>query len=97
MELVGKVILDNETMESLKSEIRREVIEDIKKSGNYSSEIEKYMNDCDYKSYIRMIRNTIDNIIEKTNENDIDDFGPNHANWKILLAIQNMLQIKFRK
>ena len=43
MELKGQVILDEDTMDNLKKQIRREVIDEIKENGNYSFEIEKYM------------------------------------------------------
>lgn len=54
MELKGQVILDDETMDKLKKQIREEVINEIKEDGNYSSEIEEYMNSCNFENYMRM-------------------------------------------
>lgn len=71
MELKGIVTLDEETMEELREKIREEVIEDIKDSGNYSSEIREYLEDCNFKEYMSMIKCTIKQIIEKTTEDDI--------------------------
>ncbi len=65
LKLTGEVILDNESMEELKEKIREEVINDIKENGNYFSEIERYLNDCNYKSYVILIKDTIDNVISK--------------------------------
>ena len=93
MELKRQIILDDETMDNLKDEIREEVIEDIRKSGNYSHEIERYMSDCDFESYVIMIERTIDNMIEKTNEKDIH-FDTNRRRWKQLLAIKSLLNIR---
>lgn len=75
MELKGHVILDEETMEKLKSQIRQEVINDIKEDGNYSSEIEEYLNDFNFKSYLGMIRYTIDNVIYKINKEEDISFS----------------------
>ena len=92
MELKGQIILDDETINNLKDEIRKEVVEDIRKSGNYSHEIKRYMNDCDFESYMIMIEKTIDNIIEKTNEEDIY-FDTSRRRWRQLLAIKSLLNI----
>ena len=92
MELKGTVVLDEEIMKKLKEQIREEVIEDIKNNGNYSSEIEKYLNNCKFDSYMRMIECTIKNIIENTNEKDIH-FDSGWREWHRLLAIKSMLDI----
>ena len=55
MELKGQVILDEDTMDNLKKQIRREVIDEIKENGNYSFEIEKYMKNCDMLNMINLI------------------------------------------
>lgn len=70
MELKGQVILDEDTMDNLKKQIRREVIDEIKENGSYSFEIEKYMNNCDFKSYMEMIENTIHQVIKNSYENE---------------------------
>lgn len=92
MKLKGQIILDDETMDNLKDEIRKEVIEDIRESGNYLHEIERYMNDCNFESYMRMIEKTIDNMIEKTNEEDIR-FDTGRRRWKQLLVMKSLLDI----
>ena len=92
IELKGRIILDNETMDNLRDEVRQEIISDIKQNGNYSHEIEEFMNDCDYESYINMIEGTIDNIIKKTNIEDIR-FNSELRKWKQLLAIKSLLDI----
>lgn len=92
MELKGTVTLDEETMEGLREKIREEVIEDIKNNGNYSSEIEKYLNDCNFESYMRMIECTIENVIKKTSEEDIH-FNSGWKTWCRLHAIESLLKI----
>lgn len=92
MELKGQVILDDETMEKLKEQIREEVINEIKEDGNYSYEIEKYMNGCNYKSYMKMIKCTIDNAINNTNKDDIH-FKSDWKEWNQIVAIKSLLNI----
>ena len=71
MELRGQVILDEKSMDKLKGQIRQEVINEIKEDGNYSSEIEEYLNDCNFVSYMRMIDYTIDNVVSKMDKEDV--------------------------
>ena len=92
MELKGIVTLDDKTMAELRENIRKEVIEDIKNKGNYSFEIEKYLNDCKFESYMRMIECTIENVIERTNEEDIH-FDSGWKAWRRLHAIKSLLKI----
>lgn len=92
MELRGQITLDEETMSKLKDQIREEVIEDIKENGNYSSEIEKYMNDCSFESYMRMIECTIDNVIKKTNKENIH-FNSGWKAYRRILAIKSLMDI----
>lgn len=92
MELKGTVILDEKTMEELREKIREEVIEDIKNNGNYSNEIEKYLNDCSFESYMIMIECTIENVIERTNKDDIH-FDSGWKAWHRLHAIKSLLEI----
>lgn len=93
MELKGQVILDDETVEELKSQIRKEVISEIKKEGNYTNEIIEFMNDCDYKGYMWLIIHTIDNIIAKTNEAEDVRFSSDCRIYHELLAIKSILII----
>ena len=92
IKLKGEVILDDESMKELKEKIREEVINDIKEDGNYFCEIEKYLNDCDYKGYVNLIKYTIDNVISKTDENDIA-FSNEKKAYTRLLAIKSILNI----
>lgn len=92
MELKGQVILDEETMEKLKSQIRQEVINEIKEEGNYSSEIEEYLNNCNFISYMKMIDYTIDNVVSKMNKEDIH-FESDRKAYNQILAIKAILEI----
>lgn len=92
MELKGQVILDKESMDELKDQIRQEIIDEIKEEGNYSSEIERYMNDCNYESYMEMIRCTIDNVIAKIDKDNIR-FNSERKAYRRILAIKSILDI----
>ena len=92
MELKGTVTLDEETMEELREQIREEVIEDIKNKGNYSSEIERYLSDCKFETYVRLIELTIEDVIERTSEEDIK-FESGCKAWHRLNAIKSLLEI----
>lgn len=92
MELKGTITLDEDTMEKLREQIREEVIEDIKNNGNYSAEIKKYLNDCSFEYYMRMIECTIENVIKRTNKDDIH-FDSGWKAWHRLHAIKSLLEI----
>ena len=92
MELTGQVILDEETMEKLKDRVRHEVINEIKEEGNYSSEIERYLNDCDFKSYVKMIDRTIRKVISKIDKEDMCSESDVKACHQIV-AIASLLDI----
>lgn len=92
MELKGLVILDEETMENLKDQVRQEVIDEIKQDGNYSSEIEEYLNDCNFISYIKMINCTIDNVVSKMDKKDVH-FESDRKAYQQILAIKSILEI----
>ncbi len=92
MELKGQVILDDETMDKLKKQIREEVINEIKEDGNYSSEIEEYMNSCNFENYMRMIELTIDNVIKNTNKEDIH-FESGWKAWNRLVTLKSLFSI----
>lgn len=91
MELTGKVILDEDTMDMLKEEVREEVIEDIKNNGNYSSEIETYLNDCNIVRYQKILEDTIDNVI--SNDTCRNSNCATMKTYNKLLAIQAILNI----
>lgn len=92
MELKGQVILDDETMDKLKEQVREEVINEIKEYGNYSSEIEEYMNSCNFENYMRMIEVTIDNVIKNTNKEDIH-FESGWKSWNRLVTLKSLFSI----
>lgn len=92
MELKGQVILDKESMDKLKDQIRQEIVDEIKEEGNYASEIEKFMNDCNFESYIQMIKCTIDNVISKIDKENIR-FRSEEKAYHRILAIKSILDI----
>lgn len=92
MKLTGTVLLDEQTMNNLKEEIRKEVLEDIKSDGNYEGEIIQFLEDCDYSGYLYMIHTTINHILNKTNEQEIT-FASDKVRYKKLLAIKAILDI----
>lgn len=92
MELRGRVILDEKSMDKLKDQIRQEIIDEIKEEGNYESEIERYMNDCNFESYMAMIICTIDNVISKIDKENIR-FSSEKRAYHRILAIKSILDI----
>lgn len=92
MELTGKVVLDDESYAKVCRAAREEVVERIQERGCAADEIEKFLEDCDCREYVRMIRKTIDTIMNKTNENGVPTFGD--KDWKILQAIYAVLVIQ---
>ena len=92
LKLKGDVILDNESMEELKEKIREEVINDIKENGNSFCEIEDFLNVCEYREYIDLIKCTIDDIISKTDINNIT-FDNEKKAYTRILAIKSILNI----
>ena len=92
LKLKGEVILDNESMEELKEKIREEVINDIKENGNRVCEIENFLSVCDYEEYINLIKCTIDDIISKTDINNIT-FDNEKKAYTRILAIKSILNI----
>lgn len=71
MELKGTVTLDAETMNSLREEIREEVLQEIKEKGLYFSEVEKYLRECDYNSYAKLLSVTLNEIVNNTDSESI--------------------------
>lgn len=96
MELKGKVILDEESMDELKAKIRQEIVNVIKEDGFDSSEIEQFLNECNYEYYIQMIiqmiRCTIGNVISKTNKENIH-WNSEKRTYQKLLAIKSIVDI----
>lgn len=92
MELKGQIILDEETMEKLRGQVRQEVINEIKEAGNYSSEIAEYLNDCNFISYMKMINYTIDNVVSKMDKKDVY-FESDRKAYRQILTIKSVLEI----
>lgn len=92
MELKGTVILDKSSMDYLREEIREEVVADIEKNGSYGTEIERYLKDCSCNSYVALIKESIDKIIEKTDESQLT-FDSDRKAYRRLLAIKSVLSL----
>lgn len=72
IELVGTVVLTNESEEKIRAKIREDVINEIATNGNYSDEIRTYLNKCELGSYYYMIESTIDDMIARTNADELN-------------------------
>lgn len=92
MKLKGQVILDDDTMNSLKEQIREEVVNEIKENGSYFREALAYMVECDFENYMRLINLTINYIINDTNKENIR-FESSKKIYNKLLIIKNILDI----
>lgn len=71
MELKGTVTLDAETMNSLREEIREEVLQEIKEKGLHLIEVERYLRECDYNSYAKLLSATLNEIVNNTDSESI--------------------------
>lgn len=92
MELTGQIILDEKTINALRHQIREEIINEIKEEGNYTSEIVKFMNDCSFEDYIRIIKDTIDHVVRKINKDEIWS-GSTLKSYNQILTIKHILEI----
>lgn len=68
--LTGRVELDKESMEVLKSEIREEIINDIADNGLLHEEVVKYLKTSDSSTFFNLIHGTIDKSISIGNEKE---------------------------
>lgn len=93
MTLTGEVILDKESKEALREEIREEVIKDIAKNGNYDSEVERYLLQYDFLHYYAMIRDTIDKVISNVDEDKEVHFQSERDTLKKLKTIQSIIKL----
>ncbi len=91
--LKGQVVLDEESKNVLKEKIREEIIEDIRMNGNYVCEIEKFMNECDYGTYLSILELTLENVISRIDKNNIT-FNSDLKSLSKILAIKSILDIK---
>lgn len=92
MELYGTVQLNDRSMEELKESIREQVIQEMRESGNTFTEIETFLNDLSYKSYLQMIRLTLPKILRDTKESDII-WSEDKKSYQILNVISGLLSI----
>lgn len=92
MELTGKITLDANTMEELEQSIRSKIIDEIRESGNYSSEIISYPLDCKYKIYYNVIYETINHMLDNVDENDIT-WSSDREKLKKLKIIQQVMNL----
>ena len=67
--LTGRVELDKESMEALKSEIREEIINDMAENGLLHKEVIKYLKTSDSR-FFNLIHGTIDKSISIGNEKE---------------------------
>lgn len=65
IQLTGKIELDEESIEKLRSEIREEVVNEISKDGLIHEEVTKYLKTCNSSVYFNIVRETIDNPINE--------------------------------
>lgn len=83
------VILDDETMEDLKSQIRKEVMKDIEKSGLYLEEVERYLHSCRFDTYADLLSKTLDGVIDRIDSSSIY-FYCNRRKFQKLKAIKSV-------
>lgn len=92
LDLKGTILLDDETMSKLKSKIREEIKEEIKKNGHYYSEIKEFLIDCEFKEYYKLIRLTIDKVIDKIDEDDLN-FTDEIMKMRTLKLIRDFINV----
>lgn len=92
MELHGTVTLNEESMRALKNEVRKEVINEIKESGNTENEIELFLRDLSYKDYLKTLKNTLDDVLNKTKSSELQSDVDNKV-YDILCIIYSLLYI----
>ena len=95
MELTGKIELDEKTMQTLRDEIRKEVIQDISKTGLMLDETVKYLENICSTSYFNIFRDTIEKAIsagEKEKENDEFHFD-DEKKFRILKLMYEMIRL----
>lgn len=93
MEVSGTITLDVKSKNKLIDEAREEVIKNMINDGTYYSEAKKFLNACSFDDYACLIRDTIDDVIERTNPDKDVRFDSDELAWRRLLAIQAVLKI----
>ncbi len=92
MELKGSITLDKETMNVLKEKVREDVMKDIEKSGLYFEEVERYLQQCSYKTYANLFERTLDDLLNRTNPESIT-WRDDKRKWQKLQAIKTILEL----
>lgn len=92
MELHGTVTLDKESMEKLKDKIRKEVIKEIKESGNTENEIELFLRDLSCNTYLRILRDTLCDVLNNTNKSEFR-WDYDKKAYDILCIIYSLISI----
>ncbi len=80
MELKGSITLDKETMNVLKE------------SGLYFEEVERYLQQCSYKTYANLFERTLDDLLNRTNPESIT-WRDDKRKWQKLQAIKTILEL----
>lgn len=93
MELSGTITIDDESKDKLMKEARKEVINDMMKDGACYSEILRFLNSCSYDEYASLIRDTIDDVIKRTNYEKDVRFDSDELDWSRLVAVQSIFKI----
>lgn len=92
MELTGSITLDKDTMDELTRSIRGKVVDEIRESGNYGSEIVSYLLDCDYQRYYNMISETINHMMKNVDETSVT-WESDKQKLKKLKIIQSIINL----
>ena len=90
--LYGECILDPSSMADLREEIREEVLSEIKEKGLRIDEMISFLMMYDYKTYMRVISETIDHAVEDAEKSKKTWDGERRA-AKMLNAIQAVIMI----
>ena len=90
--LYGECILDPSSMADLREEIREEVLSEIKEKGLRIDEMISFLMMYDYKTYMRVISETIDHAVEDSEKSKKTWDGERRA-AKMLNAIQAVIMI----
>lgn len=90
--LYGECILDPSSMADLREEVREEVLSEIKEKGLRIDEMISFLMMYDYKTYMRVISETIDHAVEDAEKSKKTWDGEQKA-AKMLNAIQAVIMI----
>ena len=94
MEVYGSITLDDKSKDKLMSKVREEVMKDIMNDGAYYSEAKTFLNACSFNEYASLIRDTIDDVIKRTNYEKDVRFDSDELAWSRLVAVQSIFKIR---